>query len=64
LKDSKGDFIAIFDADFIPPTDIFYNVVDYFTDDKIGMVQIRWDHLNRDASLLTKDRRFSSTVIL
>ena len=32
----------------------FDNVVDYFTDDKIGMVQVRWDHLNRDASLLTK----------
>jgi cellulose synthase/poly-beta-1,6-N-acetylglucosamine synthase-like glycosyltransferase len=56
LKEANGDFIAIFDADFIPPTDIFYNVVDYFTDDKIGMVQIRWDHLNRDASLLTKSQ--------
>jgi len=56
LKSATGDYIAIFDADFIPPTDIFYNVVDYFTDDKIGMVQIRWDHLNRDASLLTKSQ--------
>jgi cellulose synthase/poly-beta-1,6-N-acetylglucosamine synthase-like glycosyltransferase len=56
LKVAKGDYIAIFDADFIPPTDLFYNVVDYFTDDKIGMVQIRWDHLNRDASLLTKSQ--------
>jgi cellulose synthase/poly-beta-1,6-N-acetylglucosamine synthase-like glycosyltransferase len=54
LKSAKGDFIAIFDADFIPPTDIFYNVVDYFAEDRIGMVQIRWDHLNRDASLLTQ----------
>ena len=54
LKVAKGDYIAIFDADFIPPVDLFYNVVDYFTDDKIGMVQIRWDHLNRNASLLTK----------
>ena len=36
------------------PRDILHNVVDYFTDDKIGMVQVRWDHLNRDASLLTK----------
>ena len=56
LLEAKGDFIAIFDADFIPPRDIFYNVVDYFTDPKIGMVQIRWDHLNRDASLLTKSQ--------
>lgn len=54
LKVAHGDYIAIFDADFIPPIDLFYNVVDYFTDDKIGMVQIRWDHLNRNASLLTK----------
>jgi cellulose synthase/poly-beta-1,6-N-acetylglucosamine synthase-like glycosyltransferase len=56
LRTAKGDFIAIFDADFIPPKDIFYNVVDYFAEDKIGMVQIRWDHLNRDASLLTKSQ--------
>ncbi len=56
LLQAKGEFIAIFDADFIPPKDIFYNVVDYFTDPKIGMVQIRWDHLNRNASLLTKSQ--------
>lgn len=51
---ATGDFIAIFDADFIPPRDILRNVVNYFFDPKIGMVQVRWDHLNRDASLLTK----------
>ena len=56
LKTATGEFIAIFDADFVPPRDILHNVVDYFTDDKIGMVQIRWDHLNRDASLLTKSQ--------
>src|SRR2546423_1028045 len=56
MKTSTGDFIAIFDADFIPPKDILQNVVHYFTDDKIGMVQVRWDHLNRDASLLTKSQ--------
>jgi cellulose synthase/poly-beta-1,6-N-acetylglucosamine synthase-like glycosyltransferase len=56
LKEAKGEFIAIFDADFIPPTDILRNTVNYFTDEKIGMVQIRWDHLNRDASLLTKSQ--------
>ena len=56
LKQATGEFIAIFDADFIPPIDIFYNVVDYFTDPKVGMVQIRWDHLNRNASLLTKSQ--------
>ncbi len=54
LKQASGEYIAIFDADFIPPRDILYNVMDYFTDDQIGMVQVRWDHLNRDASLLTR----------
>src|SRR5439155_1837033 len=56
LKTATGDFVAIFDADFIPPRDILKNVVDYFTDDKIGCVQVRWDHLNRDASLLTQSQ--------
>lgn len=56
LKTAKGQFVAIFDADFVPPIDILHNVVDYFTDDKIGMVQIRWDHLNRNASLLTRSQ--------
>jgi len=56
MKQASGDLIAIFDADFIPPRDILSNVVDYFTDEKIGMVQVRWDHLNRDASLLTKSQ--------
>src|ERR1700761_6913376 len=53
MKQATGDFIAIFDADFIPPRDLLLNVVNYFCDPKIGMVQVRWDHLNRDASLLT-----------
>ena len=56
LKIASGEYIAIFDADFIPPVDILHNVVDYFVDDKVGMVQVRWDHLNRDASLLTKSQ--------
>ncbi len=56
LPQATGEFIAIFDADFVPPRDILYNVVDYFTDEKVGMVQVRWDHLNRDASLLTKSQ--------
>ena len=54
LKTARGEFVAIFDADFVPPRDILQNVVNYFTDDKVGMVQVRWDHLNRDASLLTQ----------
>jgi cellulose synthase/poly-beta-1,6-N-acetylglucosamine synthase-like glycosyltransferase len=54
LDSATGQFIAIFDADFIPPRDILRNCVHYFTDGQVGMVQVRWDHLNRDASLLTK----------
>ena len=56
LPKATGEFIAIFDADFVPPRDILKNVVPYFKDDKIGMVQVRWDHLNRDASLLTRSQ--------
>jgi cellulose synthase/poly-beta-1,6-N-acetylglucosamine synthase-like glycosyltransferase len=56
MKVAKGEFIAIFDADFVPPTDVLRNVMNHFSDDKIGMVQVRWDHLNRDASILTKSQ--------
>jgi cellulose synthase/poly-beta-1,6-N-acetylglucosamine synthase-like glycosyltransferase len=56
LKTAAGEYIAIFDADFVPPTDILRNVVNHFSDSKVGMVQVRWDHLNRDASLLTKSQ--------
>lgn len=54
LKVAKGEFIVIFDADFVPPVDILDDIIDYFTDPKVGMVQARWEHINRDASLLTK----------
>lgn len=53
LRQARGDFIAIFDADFVPPPDILRRTIHYFTDERVGMVQARWDHLNRDASLLT-----------
>ena len=49
-----GEFIAIFDADFIPPPNILRDTIDYFTDPQVGMVQARWEHLNRDLSLLTQ----------
>ena len=54
LKIAKGDLIAIFDADFVPPPDWLVKVVHHFTDPAIGMVQTRWTHLNRDYSLLTQ----------
>ncbi|MBX3396893.1 MAG: glycosyltransferase [Phycisphaerae bacterium] len=54
LKVAKGEFIIIFDADFVPPADILEEMIDYFADPKVGMVQARWEHINRDSSLLTK----------
>jgi len=54
MKSATGEFLCIFDADFIPPPDILKNTIHYFTDPKVGMVQARWDHINRDQSLLTK----------
>jgi cellulose synthase/poly-beta-1,6-N-acetylglucosamine synthase-like glycosyltransferase len=54
LKVAKGEFVAIFDADFVPPTDWLMNVVHHFAEPGIGMVQTRWTHLNRDYSMLTQ----------
>lgn len=50
----KGEFIAIFDADFVPPEDWLVRVVHHFADAEIGMVQTRWTHLNRNYSFLTE----------
>lgn len=54
LKTAKGEFVAIFDADFVPPPDFLKKCIDHFTDPKIGMVQTRWTHINRNYSLLTQ----------
>ncbi|MBI2150168.1 MAG: glycosyltransferase [Acidobacteria bacterium] len=54
LKLASGEFIAIFDADFIPPETFLEDVVDYFGDSQIGMVQTRWGHINREYSVLTQ----------
>jgi cellulose synthase/poly-beta-1,6-N-acetylglucosamine synthase-like glycosyltransferase len=54
LKVARGEFIAIFDADFVPPPDWLMNVIHHFAEPGIGMVQTRWTHLNRDYSLLTQ----------
>jgi cellulose synthase/poly-beta-1,6-N-acetylglucosamine synthase-like glycosyltransferase len=53
-KEASGEFIAIFDADFLPPANILHETIHYFTDPQVGMVQTRWEHLNRDLSLLTQ----------
>jgi cellulose synthase/poly-beta-1,6-N-acetylglucosamine synthase-like glycosyltransferase len=54
LNTAKGEFILIFDADFLPPANILTETIDYFADPRVGMVQARWEHLNRDQSLLTR----------
>jgi cellulose synthase/poly-beta-1,6-N-acetylglucosamine synthase-like glycosyltransferase len=55
LLGATGDYIAIFDADFIPPKDFLQRTLPHFqTDDRIAMVQARWGHINQDYSLLTK----------
>ncbi len=54
LKTAKGKYVAIFDADFIPKKDFLKNTLQYFYDEKVGMVQTRWEHLNEDYSLLTR----------
>lgn len=59
LKTAKGEFIAIFDADFLPKKDWLQKTIPYFKDEKIGVVQTRWGHINRDYSLLTKIQAFA-----
>ncbi|MCP4975970.1 MAG: glycosyltransferase [Maribacter sp.] len=59
LLTAKGDFIAIFDADFLPDSDWLKKTVVYFKDEEIGVVQTRWGHINRDYSTLTKIQAFA-----
>lgn len=54
MGSATGEFIFILDADFVPQPDCLLNCIHHFTDPKIGMVQMRWGHLNRNYSLLTK----------
>ncbi len=54
LATAKGEFLLIFDADFLPPPQVLKEAIHHFTDPQIGMVQLRWGHLNRPYSLLTR----------
>jgi cellulose synthase/poly-beta-1,6-N-acetylglucosamine synthase-like glycosyltransferase len=54
LKFARGEFVAIFDADFIPPADFLRRTVPYFVDEKLAMVQTRWSYINRHYSALTE----------
>ncbi len=53
-RKATGEFIAIFDADFLPARNILQDTIHHFTDERVGMVQSRWEHLNRGLSLLTQ----------
>ncbi|WP_025663409.1 cellulose synthase family protein [Aquimarina megaterium] len=59
LKIAKGEFIAIFDADFLPGKNWLLQTIPYFKDQNIGVVQTRWGHINRDYSMLTKIQAFA-----
>jgi cellulose synthase/poly-beta-1,6-N-acetylglucosamine synthase-like glycosyltransferase len=54
MKLAKGEFIAIFDADFVPSRDFLHRTIHHFVDPKVAVVQARWGHINPDYSLLTK----------
>ena len=54
LKVARGEYVGIFDADFIPTTDFLARLMPHFADAGVGMVQARWGHINQDYSLLTK----------
>ena len=54
MEVASGEFIAIFDADFLPPADFLRRLLPYFADPNVAMVQARWSYINRDYSLLTQ----------
>ncbi len=54
MKAAQGEFTAIFDADFLPRPDFLRKTLPVFFDEKIGVVQTRWEHLNEKYSLLTR----------
>jgi glycosyl transferase family 2 len=54
LEQARGELIAVFDADFTPPPDLLREMVIHFADREVGLVQARWGHTNRDASMLTR----------
>ena len=55
---AKGEFIAIFDADFVPGPDFLLKTIPHFNDPKVAIVQTRWEHLNQDFSLITQLQAF------
>jgi len=58
LQTARGEFVTLFDADFVPPADFLQHTLPAFTNAKIGMVQTRWSHLNKNYCLLTHFQAF------
>ena len=58
-KNARGEFIAIFDADFVPPPEFLQKTLKYFSDPRIGLVQCRWGHINEKYSALTEAQALS-----
>jgi cellulose synthase/poly-beta-1,6-N-acetylglucosamine synthase-like glycosyltransferase len=54
LAKARGELVAIFDADFVPPPDFLRRTIPHFAESRVGAVQTRWGHLNQDFSLLTR----------
>jgi cellulose synthase/poly-beta-1,6-N-acetylglucosamine synthase-like glycosyltransferase len=59
MKYAKGEFIAIFDADFVPPPEFLKKSLRYFSDSRVGLVQSRWGHMNENYSTLTEAQALS-----
>ena len=59
LTSAKGEFIAIFDADFLPQSNWLLQTVSQFENEEIGVVQTRWSYINRDYSILTQVQAFA-----
>jgi cellulose synthase/poly-beta-1,6-N-acetylglucosamine synthase-like glycosyltransferase len=59
LPSAQGEFVAIFDADFVPDPDFLIKILPYFSSPQVGMVQSRWTHLNQNYSLLTQLQAFA-----
>lgn len=58
MDSAKGEFIAIFDADFLPNPNFLLETMPYFADSHVGVVQTRWSHINKRYSLLTELQAF------
>ncbi len=62
MQYAKGEFIAIFDADFLPNHDFLRQTLPFFSDPIVGVVQTRWEHINEDYSILTRLQAFQLNV--